>query len=47
MKTAGKIATVTLQVWSAALALTLVVAIVFAIVQVVTGNYHGTASREF
>jgi hypothetical protein len=47
MKTAGKIATVTLQVWSATLALTVVAAIVFAIVQVATGNYHGTASFEF
>jgi len=36
-----------LQAWSIALALTFTAALVFAVVQLVTGNYHGTASREF
>jgi hypothetical protein len=36
-----------LQVWSACLMLMFTAAIVFAVVQLVTGNYHGTASREF
>ena len=36
-----------LQVWSACLMLMFTAALVFAIVQVATGNYHGTAAREF
>ena len=36
-----------LQAWSIGLMLMFTAALVFAIVQLVTGNYHGTASREF
>lgn len=36
-----------LQVWSFGLMLMVSAALIFAIVQLVTGNYHGTASREF
>ena len=34
-------------IWAWTLGLTVVVAIAFAIVQVATGNYSGTASFEF
>jgi hypothetical protein len=34
-------------IWAWTLGLTVVVAIAFAIVQLVTGNYTGTASFEF
>lgn len=36
-----------LQAWSACLMLMVASAFVFAIYQMATGNYHGTASREF
>ena len=36
-----------MRVWSIGLMLMFTAALVFAIVQLVTGNYHGTASREF
>ncbi len=47
MKTAGKIATIGLQVWAIGLGVMVASALVFAAVQVATGNYHGTASFEF
>ena len=33
--------------WSAVLTLALVAALVFTVYQLVTGNYSGTAAREF
>ena len=33
--------------WSAVLTLTVVAALVFTVYQLVTGNYSGTAAREF
>jgi hypothetical protein len=47
MEKAAKITEITLKVWSVVLTLVFVSAIVFAVVQIITGNYHGTASREF
>lgn len=47
MEKVAKITEVTLKVWSVILTLVFISAIVFAVVQIITGNYHGTASREF
>ena len=33
--------------WSAVLTLTVVAALVFIVYQLITGNYSGTAAREF